>query len=117
MAITWTNVANLDASLADVPAAAQSTILAFAYAQLAPIRWGAKLDMAATFLAAHMGVLALPGRSSGGTGPVTMERLGDAQVQYAAPFNLDSITSYDLTPWGKIFRTLQRQLPVLAVVG
>lgn len=112
--ITWSKVAALDPALASVPAATQAVIIEFVYLQLSPVRWGAKLDMAATFLCAH--VAQLSARSGAGTGPVTREKLADAEVDYAAPFIVDTVTNYDATAWGKAFRTLQRQLGVLGFV-
>lgn len=113
--ITWSKVVGLDASLASVPAATQATIIDFVYQQLSAVRWGARLDMAATFLAAHMALLTAPARAGSG-GPVTMDRLGDAQTQFASPWNIMDWNNYDATLWGKQFRALQRQLAALGFV-
>lgn len=113
--ITWPTVVDLDASAASVPVGTQTLILQFVYLQLNATRWGARLDMAATFLAAHMAILSAPGRA-GSAGPITMDRLADAQTQFGNPWNIMDWNNYDTTAWGKQLRALQRQLGVLGFV-
>lgn len=80
MSITWTNVVNVDASLANVSTAAQTQILASVDRQIDDDAWGDLADDGRTYLAAHMGTLYLRG---GAAGPVIGETLGPMSVNYA----------------------------------
>lgn len=115
MAITWTHVTNLDASLAAVPAAAQAAIIADVYLTLSASRWGDRYDLAVKYLAAHLGALERRQAASGGTGavgPVQSMSLGDASVTYAVSASASVSTSGDLdsTPWGQAYKRLRRGL-------
>ncbi len=114
MATTWADCVALDASLAAVPLAAQTAILADCYATLDEDRWGDDLDMAVKSPAMHTGVLCL--RSGlGGTGAVQSEHLGDASVSYAVSV---AYAEHDLdaTSWGKRFMFFSKRLgPVMLV--
>lgn len=80
MSITWANVVNVDAVLANVAAAAQAQILASVDRQIDDDAWGDLADDGRTYLAAHMGTLYLRG---GAAGPVIGETLGPMSVSYA----------------------------------
>jgi hypothetical protein len=110
--ISWTDVTNLDAALADVPSGAQTVILADVYATLSAGRWGTKLDMAARYLAAHTGAIILRGAGQGAAGPITSERLGDASRSYADVHVAGAMNDLSATPWGMRFQYLVRGLGV-----
>lgn len=115
MAITWTHVTNLDASLVTVPVAQQNTILA--YVSTLPLgRWGVRLELAQTFLAAHMATFAARG-AGGVTGAVISESLGDAAKAYATPTGVGGYGDYASTTWGMIYWRMVRSLGVVAIVG
>lgn len=116
MAISWTDVTNLDASLAApaVPVAAQTAILADVYAMLDADRWGDKLDLGAKYLAAHTGALVARGGGGTGAGAVMQEALGDASRMFSTSVAY-SYHDLDATPWGKRFRLILRGLGVFAI--
>jgi hypothetical protein len=115
--ITWTDVALLDPRLSTVPSGAQMALLADVYLMLPAARWGAKLDLGAKYLAAHMGTLYLRG-GSGPAGPLTHEQLGPAARSYAAPMLLHGwMSDLDITPWGLLFKRLVRGLGALGGVS
>ncbi len=115
--ITWADVVLMDSGLSAVPVGTQTAILDDVYLQLPAIRWGAKLDLGAKYLALHMGTLVLRG-GSGATGAVISERLGDAARTYAsANINLRNPSDLDATIWGTFFRRLAKSLAFGGVSG
>jgi hypothetical protein len=116
MAITWTDVTNLDASLSTVPVAAQTAIIADTYAILSAERWGTRLDLAVKYLAAHTGALLIRGGGAGPAGPVTAEALGDASRSYASWSVSGALGDLELTSWGLRFKLLLRGLQWMTVL-
>lgn len=81
MAITWAaDVAPLSTSLATIPTATQTLILAVVDRQIDDVAWGTFADDGRRFLAAHLGTLYL--RPLGAAGPITSETLGAMSRSY-----------------------------------
>lgn len=109
MAITWANVVDIDADLANVPVGGQNAILAQVLLRLSAAQWGTKLDLASVYLAAHHGVLSRRG-SAGAGGPIQSESIGGVSQSYAVFSPNGSDPFWDQSPWGKVFRQLLREL-------
>lgn len=115
--ISWADVQNIAPEMADVPAASQAAILAQVYAELEPSQWGARLHLAAKWLAAHIGALWLRG-NSGGTagaviaGPVTSQTVGPVSQTFAqgGSSSSSSSSSYESTSYGQQFERLRRSI-------
>lgn len=111
MSVTWAEVALLEPAAASVPADRQAAIIADCYELLQGTRWGARLDQAVKYLAAHTAVMP----RGGAAGAVTSRSLGDAAVSYASPSM--AMEHLALTSWGMRFRDLAYTLGPFAVVA
>ena len=105
--ITWSNVVAIAPELASVPLATQTAILSAVEAQLAPSQWGARYDLACTYLAAHLGSASIAG-GQGAAGPVTSETVGSVSRSYAAPAATTANTGS--TSYGREYERLKKQL-------
>jgi hypothetical protein len=107
VAKVWADAQKLAPGDADVQAFADTgaVFLPLAYTLLNGVNWGAQLDNAAMYLALHLFTV---GNQTGGSGgPTSSEKVGD--VQRAKDILQES--SWDSTPYGKLFRLLIRTLP------
>jgi hypothetical protein len=109
VAIAWQDVVNLcGADLSAVPALSQTAILAAVDLQLDPLELGTRRDLAATFLAGHMGTLEL--RSAlGPGGPLAGETVGPLDAKFQVPQPADPW--YGTTNFGIEFLRICRQNP------
>lgn len=114
--ITWPQVVNLDATLADVPENAQVWILAFANKALNPKMFTPEAyKLVRLYLAAHFGTLSVPGASgSAVAGPVISESVGGITRTYALTSDA-SASSFSSTSHGQMYafliRTSKARLP------
>lgn len=120
MATTWTDVENVDASLAAVPPSVQAAILERAGLGVNAAQLGTLYDTALRFLAAHHGVLYLRavggGAGAGAAGPVTSETVGPVSRAYGASSSGGGAFSpYDSTEWGRQFLATIRLAPNCAL--
>ena len=72
--------------------------------------FGSKQEQGQRYLAAHY--LSLiesgdSGGSSGASGPIEMEKVGDIQTKYASS-NLNDMSRYDETKYGRIFMNIRK---------
>ena len=76
--------------------------------QITSATYGSKQERAQRYLAAHFLSLAHSSNQGvGGSGPVSMEKVGDVQVQYGAN-NFADASRYDETPYGRTYMTIRR---------
>lgn len=112
--IAWSDVLTQGAELSAVHATAQTDILAHVNTTLHVEDWGGeaspKLRLARIYLAAHFGALQiLAGGGSGAAGPVTSESDGRLSRSYGwAGAMSGGDPLYDLTKYGRSYRTLMR---------
>jgi len=77
--------------------------------------YGSKEEMAQRYLAAHYITLAKQGEdglSSGASGPVRSEKVGDVQVEYNASSSISGLTRLDTTKYGALFTQIRRMVNV-----
>lgn len=103
MSISWTDVSNLDASLATVAIGTQTLILSIVDRQVDADAWGTFVDDGKLFLAAHFGRLYGQG---GAAGPVTSETLGPMSRSYGMPVGITGALA--TTKWGIEYERLMR---------
>lgn len=116
-AITWANVVDFEALVSSVPVNAQNAILAYVNEHVNINAFdgeeGSDTRLARIFLAAHLGLGAVPGIGGGvGGGPVASISGGDGlAVSYAVP--MTSANDGDLagTTWGRKYQSLVRRTP------
>ena len=112
-AILWTSVIAIAPELAATAPEAQASLLGFVNSALDVSKYdgesGPITKMARMYLAAHFASLALLGAG----GPITMERAGQLEVEYAIPRGKSEYLS---TSYGRAFYQLGRPIargPVL----
>lgn len=120
-AIVWQQVVDFDASLEAVPEDAQTTILDHVNSALNLEAFdgedGYRTRMARIFLAAHLGLGAVPGTSGAGGGAVTSESGGDGlSVTYAVSAAATTDGALSETAWGRRYREIVRSSPAARVL-
>lgn len=116
-AIAWSDVTGMfpaDTTLAAIPAAAQTAILAYVNEDLSASYFGgeasAKLKLARIYWAAHMAVSGgLGGEAS--SGPVTSREEGGVRETYAVSGAGIPSSSNRTTSYGRLFDELVRSSP------
>lgn len=106
--ITWADVTARAPELSAVALATQTAILADVVLLVNIKAWGAKYDLACTYLAAHMGTIS----RNGGLGPVggiESENTGRVSRSYAAPPASDPY--WDRSSYGATYKALLKTLP------
>lgn len=114
--ITWADVELCEPQASAVPLAAQNAILAHAPIELAAEAWLSKADLAWTYYCAHRALLYLQG-TTGASGQVESEKVGDVERKYAITQNTSG-SGWSETKWGReLLRlregTLNCRLPLL----
>lgn len=116
-AIEWADVTAFEALVSTVPLAAQNTILAYVNGHVNVNAFdgeaGADTRLARIYLAAHLGLGAVPGTgASAGGGPVASISGGDGlSVSYAVAASSTSEAGLSETAWGRKYRDLVRRTP------
>lgn len=116
-AITWANVTAFEALCATVAVAAQDAILAYVNGHVNVNAFdgedGADTMLARIFLAAHLGLGAVPGTGSGvGGGPVASISGGDGlAISYAVAAAATNDAGWASTEWGRKYSALVRRTP------
>lgn len=114
--ITWVDVVNCEPQAAGVPLASQTAILADAPVELNADAWETKINLAWTYYCAHRALLYLQG-TTGASGQVSKEKVGDVERTYAVAANAGG-DPLNETKWGReLLRlrdgTLNCRLPLL----
>lgn len=116
-AITWANVVDFEALVSSVPLAAQTAILAYVNGHVNVNAFdgeeGADTRLVRIYLAAHLGLGAVPvvGGGAGG-GPIASISGGDGlAVSYAVTASATSNDQLGETAWGRKYRDLIRRSP------
>jgi hypothetical protein len=104
MAITWTDVVNIEASLSTTPVASQIAILADVELRVGT-EWGARRDLALKYLAAHLGLVSKT--SGAGGGPVSSESVGAVSRSYAVASE-QAMADLGGTAWGREYLAMAR---------
>lgn len=114
--VSWSDVTDLDPSLATVAVATQNAILADAVLLLSPTAFGDRYDLAVKYFAAHSGALIVRGGSAT-VGVVVSESLGSASRSYASPPTASSnFAEFGSTIWGQRFLFLLRTIVTMDVI-
>ena len=82
-------------------------------AQIREAVYGTKQERAQRYLAAHLLTLIKQGEdgaSSGASGPVEKEKVGDVEIKYsnAVLSNLSDMTRYDETKYGRVYMIIRK---------
>ena len=107
MAISWSDVVNLDSSLSSVATGTQDLILRVVDRQIDDDAWIDLADDGRLFLAAHFGTIINNGGA--GAGPITSESLGPMSRSYGLSASAEG--SLGLTKWGVTYRDMIGLLP------
>lgn len=108
MSITWADVVKIAPALSTLSVETQTLVLAQVALMLNAKQFGTKLDMASTYLAAHMGTIVKNGGNGPG-GPISAESTGRVSRSYAVPPASDPY--WDKTSFGQTFRWVMKTLP------
>lgn len=82
-------------------------------AQIREAVYGTKQERAQRYLAAHFLTLinqGASGASSGASGPVEKEKVGDVEIKYSTSVlsNLSDVNRYDETKYGRVYMIIRR---------
>lgn len=103
--ITWDDVVNIAPELVDVAEATQDAILDDVALQLNDDIWGARINIGAKYLAAHLASITNRG---GAVGQVTEEKVGEVSRSYAVDSASGGGSGLDDTSYGQEFQRLLR---------
>lgn len=105
--ITWADVVALAAELSTVPVATQAFILAALPRQMNEDVWGGSLNLAATYLAAHLATVI---RRRGAGGSVQSQTAGGVSQAFAISVARDP-GGLTATSYGTLYESLLLALP------
>lgn len=114
--ITWSDVVALAPSLSTVEVTTQDAVLAAVALTVVGEDWGARQNLAATYLAAHLATVALRG-ATGAQGPLTGLTVGQVSRSFAAPpLPLGGAVFYETTNFGRAYLQVLRSIPAFRMV-
>ncbi len=104
MSVTWAGVVIVAPELSTIALGTQTAILAQVALQMDAEAWGDRLDLGATYLAAHLATRTLGGGTAT-SGPVVSESVGQVSRSYAAPSSIQG-SALGSTSYGQEFMRL-----------